>query len=84
MATSEVTDLQRSILLRIKRSGALNDFIETKNPGSVEVLAVEAVVEAVTDLLQALAESILTQSLELLPLKSVNDTKCHKKGHRVF
>jgi hypothetical protein len=51
--------------LRLQRSRALNDFIEAKDVGLVEVVVVEAIVEAVADLLQTLADLISSPSLEL-------------------
>jgi hypothetical protein len=62
----EESDLLGSVILRIQRSRALNDFIEARDPGLVEVVAGEAVVEAAVDVLQTLAELIsIMPSLEL-------------------
>jgi hypothetical protein len=44
---------------------ALREFIEVKDLGLVEVVVVEAIVEAVADLLQTLVELISTPSMEL-------------------
>jgi hypothetical protein len=65
VTTLEVVDLLRSVRLRIQRSRGLNDFIETKDLGLVDVVAVKAIVEALADLLQTLVELISTPSLEL-------------------
>jgi hypothetical protein len=53
--------------LRVQRSRAINDFIEAKDLSlvEVEVVVVEAILKAVADLFQALAELISTPSLEL-------------------
>jgi hypothetical protein len=75
LTTQEVVDFLRSVLFRVQRSRAVNDFIEAKNICLGEVVAVAAVVKAVADLLQTLAELISTPSLELRPLRSANDTK---------
>jgi hypothetical protein len=63
--TLEIVNFLRSVLLRVQRSRVLNEFIEAKDLGLVVVVAVEAVVEAVADLLQTLAELISMPSLEL-------------------
>jgi DNA-binding protein YbaB len=46
-------------------SRALNDFIEARDRGMVEDVVVEAIVEAVADLFQTLAELLSTPSMEL-------------------
>jgi hypothetical protein len=43
--------------LRLQRSKALNDFIDAKDLVFLEVVVVVAIVEAVADLLQTLAEN---------------------------
>jgi hypothetical protein len=65
LTTLVVADLPRSVLLRVHGSRALNDFIEAKDLGLVEVVAVEAVVEAVAEILQTSTELISTPLLEL-------------------
>jgi hypothetical protein len=65
LTTHEVVDPLRSVLLKVHRSCALNDFIEAKNLGLVETVVVEAIVEALADILQAPTELISTPSLEL-------------------
>jgi hypothetical protein len=61
----EDDDFLRNVLLKIHRSRALNDFIEARDRGMVEDVVVEAIVEAVADLFQKLAELISTPSPEL-------------------
>jgi hypothetical protein len=73
LTTHEVVELLRSVLLRLKRSRGPNDFIEAKDMALPEVVV--AVVEAVADLLQTLAELTSTPSQKLRHLKSVKDTK---------
>jgi hypothetical protein len=63
--TLEVVDFLRSVLLRVQSSRVPNEFIAAKDTGLVEVVAVEAAVEAVADLLQTLAELISMPPLEL-------------------
>jgi aspartokinase len=63
--THEVVDPLRSVLLRVSRSRALNDFIKAETLGLVEVVVVVAIVEAVTDLFVTLAQLISEQSHEL-------------------
>jgi hypothetical protein len=65
MTTMKVFAIVRSVMLRNHRSRAINDFIEAKDLGLVEVVAVEAVLEAVADLLQTITELISTPSMEL-------------------
>jgi hypothetical protein len=65
LTTQKVVDLLRNILLRGQRSRAQYDFIETKDMGLVEVVVVEAIVEAVVDFFRTLAKLIYTPSLEL-------------------
>jgi hypothetical protein len=65
MTTQDVVDFLRSVILILHKSRRLNDFIEAKNLSLVEVVVVKAIVEAVVDLFQTLAELLLTSSLEL-------------------
>jgi hypothetical protein len=63
----EVVDHPRSVLTRIPRSKVPNDFIKAKDLDLVKVVIAELVVEteAEAELLQTLAELMLTPSFEL-------------------
>jgi hypothetical protein len=65
-------DLPRDALSRSQRSKALNAFGVAKD---LDVDVAVAIGEAEDGFLQTLAELISTPSLELLPLKSENNTK---------
>jgi hypothetical protein len=65
LTAQEVVDPLRSFLLRVQSSRALNDFIEAKDLALVEVVVVEAILEAVADLFQTLVKLTSTSSLEL-------------------
>jgi hypothetical protein len=65
LTTHEVVDFLRSVIWRVHRSRALNDFIEARNPALVEVVVIVAIVEAVADLFRTLVELISTPTIEL-------------------
>jgi hypothetical protein len=49
LTTQYVVDFLISVLLRVQRSRALNNFIEAKDVALVEVVVVEAIVEDVAE-----------------------------------